>query len=708
MTVATCTTDNAERIHELRERCLQRKDHAWRDNVLLTAQSLRASEEIDSWQVRRGLCVRDHLAGVQFALDDLEVLMGRLAPRPEAVTDEALAEARSYCDQHTRPGGQNGHCELDLSRLFELGIDSLRQDIRERMDHADDKVSDLYRSFIHALEGLSLMAEHAADLAASTPASSSERQLELDHMAVSCRRIAHEPPASFRDAIQLLWFADLGVMYGEPVGLVVPGHLDRTLWRYYESDLAVGALTKEDALPLIEQLYVLINELIPDGSAMSVMVGGRDAAGRDCTNELSYLCLEALRRTRLIYPTVGICWHNDTPLSLTDLAIELIGQGLATPAFFCDETIQRGLRSLGVPDEQACNYINSTCVEITPVGGSNVWVASPYFSLCKLLLDEIAEQVDKNHEAETFQAFVNAYHNRLSHAIADAVRDQNEMREDRRNFGGKPLQSVFTRDCIEQMRDIDDGGAVYNWAECSFVGLANLADSLHVIRHEVYGDGTLSLRALKQLLDTNFEDAEPVRQRFQNRYDKYGNGCPEVDDLVAEITTFCRAECERHRLLPDDSPFVPGAFCWIMHEQLGRESGATPDGRLAGFAFADGGGPAQGCEAKGPTAAILSTTSWDHAPMIGGVAYNMKFSSALFRDAQSLERLRELVLTFLRRGGFETQINVVDIETLRQAQANPEAHRDLIVRVGGYCDYFVKLSPQMQQEVMQRTEFSHV
>jgi formate C-acetyltransferase len=163
--------------------------------------------------------------------------------------------------------------------------------------------------------------------------------------------------------------------------------------------------------------------------------------------------------------------------------------------------------------------------------------------------------------------------------------------------------------------------------------------------------------------------------------------------------------CATFTVDPDDSPYVPGAFAWVMHERLGRETGATPDGRRAGFPFADGCGPAQGRESHGPTAAVLSVTSWDHSPMVGGLAYNLKFNGALFRSPEGFEGLKTLLLTFLRRGGFEAQVNVMDNEVLKKAQAHPEAYRDLVVRIGGYCDYFTRLSPEMQDELILRTEF---
>ncbi|NLN01606.1 MAG: hypothetical protein GX174_06860 [Lentisphaerae bacterium] len=491
---------------------------------------------------------------------------------------------------------------------------------------------------------------------------------------------------------------------GDHARLICPGRLDRILRKYYDADIAAGRLTRERALLLIESLYLLINDFVPDGLAVGVMVGGTDAEGADITHELSYLCLEALRRTRLIYPTVGVCWHKRTPRELSDLASELMASGCANPAFFNDAVIRRGLERLGLPPADACNYINSTCVEITPVGRSNVWVASPYFSLCRMLLDEIAAQAGAAEAAADFEAFLTAYFKRLGTAIAGVVAHQSRLREDRRRFGRKPLQSLFTRDCVERMRDIDDGGALTNWVECSFVGLANLADSLEVIRAEVFETRQLTMAELKRILDDDFAGHEETRQRFLNKHPKYGNQVERVDALVARVAGFFTSECARHRLPPDDSPFVPGTFCWVMHERLGSECGATPDGRRRGVPFADGGGPAQGREKGGPTCAILSTTSWDHSALIGGLAYNMKFPGDLFRAPGAHGRLRELIETFMARGGFETQVNVVNRETLLAAEKNPEQYRDLVVRIGGYTDYFTRLSPGMRREIIMRTE----
>jgi formate C-acetyltransferase len=603
------------------------------------------------------------------------------------------------------PGGQTGHCELDLSRVLSVGIDGLGSDIAAAMADADRTGRDTLQSFLDVLEGLSGLLETAADTCETAMSDASPaRGDELSAMRDACLHVARRPPRTMQEALQLFWAIWLGCSWDDHAGCINLGHIDRWLYPFYQADLAEGRIDRDGALELLEQLYLLTNACWPKGSAIAVMVGGRDARGADVTNELSYLCLEALRRTRLSYPTVGICRHEGTPRDLCDLAIELISDGIANPAFFSDEVIQRGLRDLGVPAEQACNYINSSCVEITPVGASGVWVASPYFSVCKLLLEEIDAQTESTQPVEDFESFLQAYLRRTGRAVDEAVEQLNATRRARRERGRHPLQSVFTRDCIARGRDVDDGGAIYNWIECSFVGLANLVDSLEVIRREVFETGHVDLARMRCVLDENFASDPQLRRRWLEDLPKYGQDEARIDRLFQRVSDALADLCKGRRMEPDDAPFVPGAFCWIKHEQLGSQCGATPDGRLAHAAFADGCGPAQGRETKGPTAAVLSVTRWDHQRWLGGLAYNMKFSRSMLADPQARKALGDLVLTYLRRGGFETQINVVDRETLLAARAEPEKYRDLVVRIGGYTDYFTRLQEGMQDEIIARAE----
>jgi len=702
----------SERISILRGRCLDRKAARgnppnWR--TVVDAEVLRHSEEVESWQLRMGMRTKARLEAMEFETDGLELLAGRVKFGDYGFTEREIADSEKYLSQYKWPGGQTGHCAMDMRRVFKVGLGGISSDLRGRMKSASGGKRDTYQSFIYAVEGMSEMIVNAKSAAVQAGRNAPQwRRMEIGEIVDSCERIKHGPPLTFRDAIQLVWFVDTAISFADNAGLVVPGRLDRELIGFYDADIKKGILTKDKALNLIESLYLLINDYVPDGLAMSVMVGGTDEKGNDTTNELSYLSLEALRRTKLVYPTVGVCWHEKTPVKLSMLACDLVSKGYSTPAFFNDKVIRKGLESYGLPARNSCNYINSTCVEITPVGCSNVWVASPYFSLCRILLEEIDAQASYAKSAKSFDAFLHSYFQRLAAAVKEAVDGQEAARAGRRRLGGKPLQSVFTKGCIESGCDIDNSGALVNWIECSFVGLANLADSLHVIRGEVFERKNLDFAGLKKILYSNFKGCENVRLRFLDGYSKYGNACPEVDGLVQETADFIKKECMKHKVGSGKNHFIPGTFCWVMHERLGSECGATPDGRRKGFPFADGGGPAQGREKSGPTSSILSTTSWDHSFLIGGLAYNMKFSGELFNSPESVERLHSLVATFLRRGGFETQINVVSRKILEDAKRNLEQYRDLVVRIGGYTDYFTRLSPEMKDEVMRRTEYDRL
>jgi formate C-acetyltransferase len=705
-------SDTSKRISILRERCLDRKATGvsapnWK--AAIDAEVMRKSENLKSWQLRMGLRTKARLQNIRFETDELELLAGRVSSDGHNFSKEEISESEKYLSGYKWPGGQTGHCAMDMSRIFKVGIKGILSELKRKLKSSSGEKKNTYQSFIYALEGLSDMIENAKLATVKAMKNAPEwRKKELAEMAESCDRVKTEPPKTYRDAIHLIWFVDTGTFLADNAGLIVPGHLDRELISFYNNDIEKGILTKTKALNLIESLYLLINNYVPDGLAVSVMVGGRDEQGKDMTNELSYLSLEALRRTKLVYPTVGVCWHEGTPESLSLLAAELVSKGYSTPAFFGDETIQKGLKLYGLNRKQACNYINSTCVEITPVACSNVWVASPYFSLCKILLDEIEGQTTASNPTQKFESFLSSYYKRLGREIKSAVTVENKTREGRRQFGGKPLQSVFTKSCIDSGRDIDNGGADVNWIECSFVGIANLADSLEVIRNEIFQKKNMDVKTLKSILCSDFKGHENVRLRFLDCYEKYGNSCEEVDILVRKTADFIKKECSKHKVRPEKSHFIPGTFCWIMHERLGSQCGATPDGRKKGFPFADGGGPAQGREKNGPTSSILSATSWDHSFLIGGLAYNMKFSGELFNSPEAVKRLLDLIITFLKRGGFETQINVVSRKTLEAAKKNPEQYRDLVVRIGGYTDYFTRLSPEMREEVMLRTEYQEL
>jgi len=702
------------RIERLRRHALDKAlaidspwDH-WRW-TLSSAEVWRSSEG-QPMPVRRGLLVADRLDNMRLTILPDELLLGH--PVFDAVPP--CEEARLSAARHVlaalppHPGGDTGHFTPDYERVLRLGVAGLRRYAADLKAAAPADRRDFYAACQIVLAALARFIERNAALAEehAAQASDPDRRAELAEVAAICRRIASDPPHTFHEAIQLLHFVLVAVWFGEQHGLTTPGRLDRLLGPFYQADLAAGRITPGRCQELIDCLYVMFNEYCKPGLAVSVMVGGQDAHGRDCTNDLSYLCIQALLDVRLNYPTVGICWHPGTPQRLIDLGIEALAAGRGSPAFFNDELIASGLRDLGVSRQDSYLYQNSTCVEIAPIGTSNVWVASPYFNVPQALLDVMQSCAEgRGPEPATFDDFKARVKDRLAEVVAEAARIQSAVWQGREQWLGQPLLSCFTSDCLERGLDIDRGGARYNWVENSFVGTANLVDSLVAVRELVYARGRFTLAEFFSILRSNYQGCEPLRQEILHRLPKYGNDDDSADSLAVEMTRFYEQTCAQH-LIAGRHPFVPGMFCWVKHVSFGQVTGATPDGRPAEFALADGAGPAQGRERCGPTAAAKSVTKWNHKPMLGGVVLNLKFSPSAFKRPEDRTKLGLLLTTYMRLGGFEAQVNVVSRHTLLRAQQHPEEHRDLLVRVAGYSDYFTHLSPPRQAEIIARTEYA--
>ena len=713
------------RVQRLREHVLD-LDSAWSRNTveleLGAARSWMATAGEPWTVVRRAHKTAAILRGLTPVIDPGELLVGKVYQRAPTQEEELEIERHRLWSQPAKPPvqGQRAHMAIDYDKLLRLGIDGVRRQIeraRTTLDLTDPAKMEqdaFYRACLIALEGVvdlaQAYAQSAEDQAENEP--DPQRQRELRDIAARCRRVPEYPARTFAEALQSVHFYTFCLCAGQRTHLFQLGHPDRYLLPYYRRDLAAGRISPEEALEWIDCLSLLLSEYTPRSLAVGWMLGGRDAAGTDVCNELTDLFLQSIGHVRLAYPCVGLCWTTDTPRQTMALVADLLAQGLGNPALFNDEVITQGLIEAGLPPAEACLYQHSTCVEITPVASSNVYVASPYINLLQCLHDVLgvpgiaSEDVSPGLSSPppTFVDLLDAYREHLNGLIRQAVIEQNTAQATRRYNGGFPLTSCFVNDCLTRGKDIDHGGARYNWIEPSFVGLSNTIDSLAAIRQFVYEERMLDLSDLVEAMRADFAGQEDMRLMLLNRAPKYGNDDERVDALAIRLTDWIREEVQRYTTYLGGS-FHPGFFCWIQHERLGRITAASADGRPAGFPLGDGSGPAQGRELHGPTAAVLSATKWDHTPHLGGIAVNLKFSRP--RDASQFEeRLIEVVETYLQRGGFEVQVNVVDRETLLAAQAHPEQYRDLVVRIGGYSDFFCGLSPEMQQEIILRTEHS--
>lgn len=621
-----------------------------------------------------------------------ELLAGRLDP---VVPPSQAPTVDLPSDMY--PHGQRAHTALDAAGLLRLGTSGVKREITARLSSASSEDSRVfYRSALMSLEGFSELVSRLREMALALSRSGSEpaQREEMAELAALLSRVPANPPATFREALQaihLLYFAGsltVQSLYG-------PGRIDRLLLPYYKADLEAGVLTRGEALELICCQFVLMNYLYQ--LPQPVMIGGLDAHGRDTTNDLTYLCLEADRLVGLVNPSLAVGVNEQTPHDLLDMAAQSLVSGLTKPALFNDHVIIDGLRRLEVTPEDACEYIHSTCVEITVIGRSNILVASPYINLLAPLLELVAEG-----EADSFDAFLRCYKQRIAAAITQAAASQREIRKGRMTGWAFPLASCFTADSLERGIDMDRGGARYTWTETSNVGLANVVDSLMVIKRRVFEERTHTLAGIHSILASDFAD-EAEHAVLTRGVPRYGNDDAEADSLAREIVETVYSEHYSHRDYTGGW-FVPGFFCWIMHRILGESTPASPDGRRAGEPLANAAGAAQGRDRTGPTAAVRSITSWPHEPGIGGIVLNLRFSADALAGESARRSLIDLVRTYFELGGFEIQINAVDTATLRDAQAHPEDHADLLVRVAGYSDYFTSLDRKMQEEIISRRE----
>ena len=694
-------------ISVLRDAALHKEEwHKIPGRALTDARAWADRPDGEDWLLWRARRVAARLAEIPIDLSPGELVVGR--PEFRAETDDEVRqveEVQPILDSIPPfPGGDAGHFHPDYEKLFRVGLGGIASEIRERREKAEtDEQRTFYDACEIAIEGLATYARRVGDACDAMAQEDADYADAWRALAAICRRVATEPPATFHEAMQLMFLNIIALWFCEDHGLTAPGRLDQTLRSFYEADLAAGRITREQAFDLICGLYIQCNMILHPGSAIGVMVGGRDAEGRDVTNDLTYLCLDARLATHLVYPTVGIAWHKETPQELMDYGCRLLSTGLGCPAFFNDELISQALQDNGATVPDSTNYMNSTCVEIKVAGASNIWVTAPYFNCAQALLDVMDRiAADSAAEPDTFDGLGALVRENLAQTVRDAAENLDTIWSARAETGCFPLASCVISDCLERGKDFDRGGARYNWVENSFVGLANLVDGLLAIKHLIYESNELTLSELRGILQANFEGHEPLRQRILRSVPSYGTDNGEADALAAEWGTFLSETTVSNRVGPHH--YVPGYFCWVMHGRLGSRTGATPDGRKAGVPLADGAGAAQGREVCGPTASVLSTTKWSHRHALGGLVHNLRLADNALRTQADIVALRTLIETYLRRGGFEIQVNVASTATLRDAQKHPEEHADLLVRVAGYSDYFTHLSPEMQGEIIARNE----
>lgn len=595
------------------------------------------------------------------------------------------------------------HMALDYAKLLRVGVNGLLEEVNCRASALDLNLPEnlekceFYDGARMELEALIRLqhryAAHARELAASAE---EPRRTELLEIAAVMDRVPAEPARTFREGLQSMHFFNVMAF-----DLYYFGRVDQYLIDLYNADVAAGRLTHEDAVELYACFLLLPEAYIRPNVALDAMVGGTTPDGKTVENEVTHIAIEAIEYARSANGKVALAVTDDMSEELLRKAIRLNAIGCAQPALFNDRIIVEGFQRAGVPNCDAHQYCNTGCVEVTPIGKSGIHVVSPYHNLAAMLLDAM----EKGKEAKTFAAFYKTFERILHAEIARRNTDVNRAQMERARNGREPARvSCLIDDCLQRGKAVDAGGAVYNFVEPNFLGFSNVVDSLAAIRVLVFESGNYTIEQLAEILKSDYADNEALRQRIVHKIPHYGTDEESTNALAVRLSDSILAGC-KGLITYRGSKLIPGAFSYYEHVRHGRRTGATPDGRHAGYPLASGSSPVQGRETNGPTAAMLSTLSWDHRNFLGGIAVNMKFSPNCMQGA-SENKMLEFVRTFMRLGGFQLQINVVSRETLLAAREHPDEYKDLLVRVGGFSAFFTKLSPEMQQEIIDRNEHS--
>jgi pyruvate-formate lyase len=508
--------------------------------------------------------------------------------------------------------------------------------------------------------------------------------------------VATEPPGTFREALQLVAFTHLA-FESEGRYAMALGRLDQYLFPFYTAGLVAGRVTDEEALDLLCHLWVKLHE---NGGVQNIAIGGLTPAGDDATNALSYLCLEATKRVESPYTNLSARFHDETPDRFYRACFDVIRTGIGFPAIFNDHVLIPGLVEIGIPLEVARDHCMVGCIETMLPGRQQAWSDGRYNMALQLMraMHRVRGRAGLTYE-QLFEAFLDEMHTSLKAYCDDFNRYIARFPPDR---FPDPFLSALTRDCIARARDINDGGAEFaRMHGIAIMGLGTVADSLSAVKTLVFEQDQVGYDALMDALDADFAAQERLRQLLVNRAPKYGNDEDAVDTIAAFLVDWVSRKCLRHEIV-GGGRFVAAMAANTSNIPAGEEVGATPDGRRAFTPLSDAASPYFGRDTHGPTAFLNSVSKPDYHRVLTGSVINMKFEPAFFQGPDGEAVFLALMRVFVRNRVQELQFNFTGNETLLDAQTNPELHRNLVVRVSGFSQYFIQLSKEVQEDVIRR------
>ncbi|MBN2556394.1 MAG: glycyl radical protein [Anaerolineales bacterium] len=627
-----------------------------------------------------------------------------------------------------------GHTVLD-DKIYHRGMLDFKKDIQQALTSLDHTATDegARRDQLTAMDicadAIICYAERHAEAASRLAAHEVDpaRKTELGRIATVCRRVPAHAPRDYYEALQSYWFIHLGVTIElNPWDAFNPGRLDQHLLPFYRQGLEEGTLSREQAEELLQCFWIKFNNqpappkvgvTAAESSTYTdfaqINTGGLKADGTDAVNAVTFLLLDVIEEMRLLQPSSSIQVSAKSPDPFLLRAARIIRTGYGQPSVFNFAMIVQELVRQGKSIEDARCGGSSGCVEVGAFGKEN-YNLTGYFNMPKVLeitlnngLDprtgeRIGVETGNPADFKVFDDFFSAFELQLNHFIEVKIEGNHKIERLYAEQMPVPFLSLLIDDCIASGKDYHDGGARYNTSYIQGVGLGTMTDALAAIERHIYAEKTFTMEALLKALQRDFEGEEAnILHNLLNHSPKYGNDDDAADALMLRLF-------DAYFYAIDGRPNTRGGVYHInllpttAHIYFGSVIGATPDGRRAGSPLSEGVSPVQGADRHGPTAVMKSVAKMDHV-RTGGTLLNQKLTPQVLSDDENLEKWIGLIRGFFQLGGHHVQFNVVDQKTLLEAKANPARHRDLIVRVAGYSDYFCDLSPVLQDEIISRT-----
>ena len=625
-----------------------------------------------------------------------------------------------------------GHIIQNHARVLEEGFRGIKGEAEGYLERtASGAKRELLRAIIICCDAIGEFSHRYAEEARRLARAETEtgRKEELLKIAEVCDWVPYNPARTFHEALQATWFSHMVEMIAEsyPGPGISYGRLDQYLYPFYKRDLEEGRLSREEITELFQCFSIKHNYAYDyqttggphgrnAGFGQLITLGGQGPNGEDLTNDLTYLVLDSFQELNMLEPKLNLRIHSGTPKELLLRVCRMIRDTQGSPLILnFDSIVIEALEAEGMSYEDAVDYGVVGCLENTAQGNDTSGTVDVHFNVAKSMElslndgkdwrsgERLGEETGDPLEFNSFEQVMQAYKQQLRATIKHVTEITSACDALRGKYVPCPFLSTVVDGCVEKGRDIRDGGAIYNFTTFNGVGIATAADSLAAIKKVVFEDKRLTMAELLAALRTNFEGKEDIRQVLLTRAPKFGNDDDYVDSIAREIFRFWCGEVSQY-VTPTGKRFRAGYLSWNHFIHDGAFTAATPNGRRAGEPLSNGASPSQGCDVKGPTAALKSVARLGFDLLPSGASHVMTINPTTLLTDEQLDKFAALLRTYDELGGTSLQFNVIDAETLQDAQRNPESYRNLLVRVTGYNAYFVGLSRALQDEIIARVE----